>query len=64
MGEFSECECVEWLQLAIDRDCSVYKAIHYSFFWSSDIDKISRAYEFFCYIYKLDGGRDRETHKL
>lgn len=45
MSEFSSNDVNTWLQLSIEKGCSIYAAIHYSLFFDGNY-KIVRAYEY------------------
>ena len=55
MPEFTPEDALAWLQLSIDKDCSVHKAIYYSLFFEcqKDDNKYMRALEFFHNVYDL-----------
>lgn len=54
MSEFSTQDMMEIFKLAIEKDCSIYKAARYIYFWSADIDKSIRAYKYFLHEYEID----------
>lgn len=54
MPEFTESDVKNWLQIAINHNCSIEKAIYYDVFFCSDDMKFTRAYRFFCHNMNLN----------
>lgn len=45
MSEWSKEDLTKWLQLSVDKNCSIYDSIRYTFFFEGQ-DKIMRAYRY------------------
>jgi hypothetical protein len=46
VSEFSSSDIREWLHLSVMKNCSIYKAINYIYYFNID-DKAARAYKYF-----------------
>lgn len=53
MPEFTEEDVKRWLQLAIDKDCSIHQAVYYDLYFGCirDDQKFTRGMNFFCKHY-------------